>query len=188
LRVRLVIGALVFLAVVAGVLFAVWPSRPQSVHRSGMAITEWVEYRQYPGGEGAEYQLRIHNERSSPQTVSSGCSPLMAFLADATGRQVVGTDAGMCPPNTTPVILRPGQTYVWSGPCFTMAATPKLGVFPPCYEVPAGTYTLHAKYGLADGLVVLPVLRVTLPGNAFAWAEERVLEPLPSPAEQARVE
>jgi hypothetical protein len=51
---------------------------------------------------------------------------------------------------------------------------------------------LHAKYGLASGIVVLPVLTVTLPvtlpGNPFGWAEERVLAPLPSPADQARVE
>jgi hypothetical protein len=184
----LVIGALVFLGIVAGMLFAVWPFRPQSVHTSGVAITAWIEYRQFPGGEGAEYQLRIHNEGSSPQTVSSGCNPMMAFLADATGRQVVGTPHIDCGTNTTPVVLRPGQTYVWSGPCFRMATTPKLGAFPPCYPVPAGTYTLHAKYPLAEGLVVLPVLTITLPGNAFAWAEERVLEPLPSPADQARVE
>ena len=188
MRLRLVIGALVFLGIVAGMLFAVWPFRPQSVHTSGVAITAWIEYRQFPGGEGAEYQLRIHNEGTSPQTVSGGCSPLMAFLADTAGRQVVGTPHIDCGTNTTPVVLRPGQTYVWSGPCFRMATTPKLGAFPPCYAVPPGTYTLHAKYPLAEGLVVLPVLTVTLPGDVFAWAEERVLGPLPSPADQARVE
>jgi hypothetical protein len=86
------------------------------------------------------------------------------------------------------VVLRPGQTYVWSGPCFRVATKPKAGVFPPCYDVPAGTYTLHVKYGLAESLVILPVLTVTLPGDAFAWVQERVLAPLPSPAEQTRVE
>ncbi len=50
LRVRLVIGAPVFLAIVAGTLFAVWLSRPQSVHTRGVAVTQWIEYRQFPGG------------------------------------------------------------------------------------------------------------------------------------------